>query len=160
MWSVLFMVLKTAYPMVYSDYVLKYAEEFDVDSSLVFSVMKNESGFDKNAYSNKDAVGLMQITNKTAKWIADNLNLSDYCLSDPETNIKFSCWYLGYLKGKFLNLHTAIAAYNAGEGNVCKWLKDDAHSIDGVNLFNIPFHETDIYVKKVMNTYKIYEKLY
>ena len=160
LWSFLFIVLHCFYPVRYGDLVRRYSCEYNVDSSLVLSVMKNESGFKSDAISPKDAVGLMQITPATGHWIANNMNISDYSLENPETNIMFSCWYLDYLTQRFGDIKTAVAAYNAGEGNVSNWLENPDFSSDGITLSDIPYGETDRYVKKVMNAYNIYNKLY
>ena len=53
-----------------------------------------------------------------------------------------------------------LAAYNAGSGNVSKWLADPRYSSDGKTLTEIPFGETKRYVNRVFNNYKIYDKLY
>lgn len=160
LWTALYTVLQAAYPIKYGSIVDKYSSEFDIDRSLVLSIMKNESGFSETAVSHKNAVGLMQITPDTAAWIAEKNNVSDYCLADPEVNIRFSCWYLRYLCRNFGSLKTAVAAYNAGEGNVKKWLKDARYSTDGKELSDIPFGETEKYVVNVMSAYNIYNKLY
>ena len=71
------------------------------------------------------------------------------------------CWYLSDLKKEFNgNMDLVLAAYNGGRGNVEKWLKDSNTSPDGQNLKNIPFKETDKYVKKVNTNYNIYKYLY
>ena len=148
------------YPVKYDEYVVLYSDKYNIDTSLVYSVMKNESGFSENARSMRDAIGLMQITADTGAWIASEISVTDYSLSDPETNIMFSCWYLEYLTDRFDNLETALAAYNAGEGVVSRWLKDPEISSNGSRLDIIPYGETDRYVKRVINTYNIYNKLY
>lgn len=156
--------LYVTFPRKYRQYVEKYSREYKLDENLVYSVIKCESLFKVNAKSHKDANGLMQITTSTGEWIASQLKISDFnidMLYDPETNVKFGCWYLNNLRTQFNgNLDLVIAAYNAGSGNVEKWLVDTKHSVDGVNLHYIPFPETDKYVKKVNITWKIYNKLY
>lgn len=160
LWAMLYAFLQAAYPMRYRGIVERYASEFDVESGLIYSIMKNESGFSEKAVSDKNAVGLMQITPSTAEWISEKINETDYCLSDPDVNIRFSCWYISYLCKTFGSVETAVAAYNAGEGNVKKWLNDGRYSFDGKSLSVIPFGETEKYVKNVMSSYKIYNKLY
>ncbi len=160
LWVILFIVLQLVYPVKYSSIVDKYSQRYNVESALVYSVMKTESGFSESAKSSKNAIGLMQITSDTAYWIADRMNVDDFILSDPETNIMFSCWYMRYLTDKFGETKTALAAYNAGEGNVQRWLDTPSYSSDGVSLDKIPYGETDRYVKAVMKTYNIYNKLY
>ncbi|WP_297517440.1 lytic transglycosylase domain-containing protein [uncultured Clostridium sp.] len=158
------LLLKGAlFPAKYSNYVVKYSKEYDVNPMLVMSVMKAESNFNEDAQSKKDARGLMQITGSTGTWIAEQLGVKDFnvdMLKEPEVSIKFACWYLNNLDKEFKNENLVIAAYNAGRGNVKKWLNDNKYSKDGKNLNYIPFKETDKYVKKV-NAYKnIYTSLY
>lgn len=160
LWAVLYCALRSAYPVKYVKIVDKYAFEYNLDRNLLYSIMKNESGFSKNAVSEKNAVGLMQITPETANWIAEEMNIESFSLSDPETNIKFSCWYVNYLCSSFETVETAVAAYNAGEGTVKKWLNDGRYSNDGVILNDIPYNETKKYVSNVISAYNIYNKLY
>ena len=152
------------YPMNYSKYIYKYSTEYNLDPYIVVSVIKAESNFESTAKSNKDAYGLMQITDPTAVWAAREMKIKNYeksMLYDPEFNIKMGCWYLNNLIKEFDgNVEVALAAYNAGRGNVQKWLKDTEHSKDGENLHYIPFKETDKYVKKIRVNYHIYKYLY
>lgn len=154
---------ESLFPVKYSDYVIKYSKEYNVDPMLVLAVMKAESNFNENAQSKKDARGLMQITGDTGKWIAEQIGEKDFnidMLKNPETSIKFGCWYLDNLMTEFGDENLVIAAYNAGRGNVQKWLDNEKYSNDGDNLSYIPFKETDKYVNKV-NAYKnIYTSLY
>ena len=78
----------------------------------------------------------------------------------PEISIKYGCHLYGYLMKKYKKEKTALAAYHAGTGNVDKWLTDERYSADGETLHTIPFPTTANYVKKVMKTKNIYEKLY
>jgi len=150
------------YPLKYSKYILEYSQKYDVDPYLVMAIIKTESGFKENVRSNKNAVGLMQITPDTAEWAADKMGIYGFyenMLENPEFNIKMGCWYIRNLENEFDgNTDLVLAAYNGGRGNVEKWLKE--HSSDGKNLHYIPFKETDKYVKKVNVNYKVYKKLY
>ena len=70
------------------------------------------------------------------------------------------CWYIKRLLIQYNNVDTALAAYNAGSGNVSKWLKNEEYSKDGENLIIIPFKETREYVKKVSKARIQYKRLY
>lgn len=157
-------MLKTyIFPYEHKEFVEKYAEENDISPLLVLSVIKTESKFKPDARSNKNAVGLMQITESTGEWIASQMNIENYTsesLTDEETNIKMGCWYLRNLKDEFGTWNEAIAAYNAGRGNVNKWLKNSEYSSDGKHLDYIPFPETKKYVDKVNTSYNMYKFLY
>lgn len=157
-------VLKYLYPIKYSEYVEKYSSEYKLDKNLVYSVIKAESGFDPKAVSASDAIGLMQILESTGKWAAEKIKIKDFessMLLEPKTNIQIGCWYLAKLLNQYdQNIDLALAAYNAGSGNVSKWLKDTGFSKDGKTLDNIPFEETREYVNKINKYKKVYKKLY
>lgn len=157
-------VLKTIYPIHYSDLIEKYSNEYEIDPHLVAAIMKNESRFDSSAVSKKDAKGLMQIAPITGQWAAEQLNIQSYSedmLFDPELNIRIGVWYLNVLKNEFDgNIDVMVAGYNAGNGNVKKWLGNPEYSKDGKTLYEIPFNETKIYQKKVLRDYEIYGKIY
>lgn len=158
------LIPKFLFPQKYIEYVEKYSEKYDLEPSLVYAVINTESKFDPNAISYKGACGLMQVSVITGEWGATEVGMKNYSselLFDPEINIELGCWYLETLLLQFGgNMNTALAAYNAGSGNVSKWLKNDLYSDDGYNLADIPFKETVHYVKKVIFSKKMYEKLY
>lgn len=149
-------IIEWYFPYNYNLFVEKYSKEYDVDKALLFAVIKAESNFNKNAESSKGAKGLMQIMDDTAEWCASKAGIDEYDLFDPEDNIKIGAFYLSYLLEKCGNEKNAVAAYNAGHGNVDKWLSDENFSKDGENLHDIPFAETRKYVNKVM----FYKKFY
>ena len=151
---------KYFYPYNYKEYVEKYSNEYNLDPLLVLSVIKAESKFKENSTSSKGAKGLMQIMDSTGQWISSNIEISyflPHMLYDPEINIKMGCWYLNNLIEQFGNVDTALAAYNAGSGNVSQWLQDSEYSKDGETLYNIPFAETKKYVDKIKVNYKMYK---
>lgn len=149
------------YPLSdYKNEIYAAAEHYGIDKALLFSIIRTESGFKKNAVSDKGATGLMQITENTAEYVAKMKGVSTYNLKDPITNIDFGCHYYKYLEKRFCELNTVLAAYNAGEGNVSIWLKDKKYSADGKNLEIIPLKETDEYVKKINKSLVKYKKLY
>ena len=156
-------VLEAVYPLRYEDEISRYSREYNLDPYLVMSIISAESRFDENAVSHKDAKGLMQLKEETAEWCVKKfkINTSHEKLYEPEINIMIGCCYLNYLNKLFDGeTETAIAAYNAGPGNVSEWLKNPEYSSDGKTLINIPFPETDTYVAKVLKRQKIYFKLY
>lgn len=149
------------FPIKYEKFVEKYSEEYELNKYLVLGVIYAESGFNEKAHSGL-ARGLMQLTDETAVWIAGKIGIGyeGNMAEDPETNIKMGCYYLSYLIKKYENTETALAAYNAGMGNVSKWLEDANYSKDGKTLFNVPYAETEKYVKRVKLFTYIYSKLY
>ncbi len=153
-------VMKKVYPIRYEKEIIKYSEYYGLDNYLIFSMIKVESDFDKNAISNKGAIGLMQITPKTGEYIASLNGAKSYDLMNADTNISFGCYYISYLYNRFSETETAICAYNAGEGNVSEWLKNPKYSDDGKRLKEVPFNETSQYIKKIKKTFEKYKKLY
>lgn len=157
-------LLKHIYPIKYENTILKYSEEYGLNPYLVIAIIKVESNFNPKALSKKNAIGLMQIREPTGKWIAGKIgihNFIDEMLYEPEINIRIGCWYINYLTKYYgSNLQLALAAYNGGQGNVDKWLKDKDLSDDGHSLKYIPFDETRLYIKKIEKTYVIYKNIY
>ena len=155
---------KRLYPRHYSEFVEKYSAEFGVPETIIYAVIKTESDFVANAVSpaTPPALGLMQLTEETYEWVSGKLKEkpSAFDIYDPDTNIRYGVWYLSYLYGRFENWDTAFAAYNAGPGNVSKWLEDSEYSSDGETLSYIPFKETRNYVKKVNKAIELYDRLY
>lgn len=152
--------LKIVYPTHYEEYVMEYSKEYNVDPYLVFSIIKAESKFFPYAESNREAKGLMQISNITQQWAQDELQMGDINIFNPETNIQIGCWYISKLFNQFNDKDLVIAAYNGGSGNVDKWLNDQRYSENGINLYKIPFKETNNYVNKVNKYYKRYKAIY
>lgn len=153
--------LRLVYPRKYEDFVTKYATQFNVPEEIVYAVIKTESNFDPDALSSAGAVGLMQIMPATFEWLTDmnGETLSPLLLNDPETNIRYGVFFLRYLYEYYGNYPTAFAAYNAGMGNVGKWLASDEYSTNG-SLTHIPFPETSEYVRLVTKRAEQYKKLY
>lgn len=159
----LYTAVKMLYPMKYADLISKYSEQYDLDPYLVTAVINVESNFRPDAISHKNAIGLMQISEKTGKWAAGKLKLKGFDSADlfePEINIKLGCWYLSTLYKEYGSLDLALAAYNGGSGNVNQWLKDESLSPNGKTLEHIPFPETDKYIVKVKKNYSVYKRLY
>lgn len=157
------MLERRTYKLIYADEILACAAEFSLDPCLVAAVIHTESSNRAAAVSPKGAVGLMQIMPSTGEWIAGKLGMTDYSeekLTDPLINIRLGCWYLRYLSDKYGGLErTALSAYNAGPGNVDKWLNDPMYG-DGKRLISIPYAETAAYADKVLSAKEKYSELY
>ena len=150
--------MKKIYPLEYAEYANIYADEYNIDPLLIFAIIKAESNFNTEAKSNNNAKGLMQLMEKTAKDISNEENID---LFDPETNIKLGTSYLSTLLKKYdYQIGIALAAYNAGMGNVNTWIERGIIGADDSDLENIPYKETNMYVRKILNNYKIYKELY
>ena len=151
------------YPMEYTSLIRQHAGEFGLEPAYVAAVILAESSYNPNAVSSVNAQGLMQIMPETGAWIAGKFDESyvDGCLFDPETNIRYGCWYLGFLMDRYGGDKTcSSAAYHSGQGTVDGWLKDPAYSTDGRTLNVIGGANADTYVKRVLEYYEKYEKLY
>jgi len=157
-------IMKKMYPKTYSEYVFKYADEYGVDPLLVFAVIKAESNFKDSVVSNRNAKGVMQLMDKTAEEVAGNIMVEQgfraEMLFDEETNIKIGTKYLSELMEKYQNYYVAVAAYNAGIGTVDKWIQTGIIKPDGSDIENIPYKETNNYVRKIIRDYGIYTDLY
>lgn len=155
---------RTAYPLRYADLIEQYSDAYGITPSLVCAVICVESHFQPDAASHADAVGLMQLTADTFHWAQTRAGVKDIqgaeALTDPETNIRFGVYTLKLLYEQFDDTETVLAAYNAGQGNVHRWLADTQYSADGVHLEHIPYAETENYVKRVKKAQAIYRELY
>lgn len=154
------------YPKLHEEFVSMYSDEYGVDENLVFAVIKAESNFQEDAVSHKDALGLMQIMKETAEDVARKYNIEiDFNNSEREilnvqNNIKIGTKYLAVLLEKYKNIEVAVAAYNAGIGTVDNWIEKEIIKSDGSDIENIPYKETNNYVRKILRNYKIYQDLY
>ena len=152
--TVFFIVAKIIYKDDYIDIIDAECKKYNIDKFEILAIIKAESNFDSNAISSKKAIGLMQLTLDTANWCAKKLNLNEVTEADlhnPELNIKL----VGYN-----DVDTALAAYNAGMGKVDEWLKDKKYSNDGKKIDITPYDETNKYITKINNNYKLYKFLY
>lgn len=151
------------YIVEYEDLIRKYANENGIAPAYVASVVLAESSYRADAVSSVNAQGLMQILPSTGEWIAGKFSekYTDGCLFDPDTNLRYGCWYLGYLMRRYDgNMRCSSSAYHAGQGTVDKWLQDERYSADGRTLKDIPYDTTRTYVDRVLKYYENYRKIY
>ena len=149
-------VIKGIYPQKYNEYVEKYSLEYGIDSMLVYAIIKAESNFKSDTKSTSNAMGLMQLMEETAKETAGKIGIeyTDGCL---HLGIKY---YSELLKEYDNNYMLALTAYNAGTGNLKKWIEQGIIKPDGSNIEDIPYKETNNYVRKIIRDYNIYKDLY
>lgn len=146
------------YPTDYKEIIVANANNYDVEPEMIASIINVESGYNQYARSNKGAIGLMQILPSTAEWVGKRIGkqFSDEELFEPSLNIQIGTYYFSYLMQYFQNEELAVCAYNAGMGNVNRWLSKIVYSQDGKTLDEIPFRETKNYLKSVERNKKVY----
>lgn len=135
-----------------------------IDELTVLSIARQESSFDPKAVSPVGAVGILQLMIATAQRFAQVLNLStpinEENLKDPSLNIQLGAHYLRFLSERYPEREEAVyAAYNAGEFATDAWIARRAHPDRLVWIENIPFGETQNYVKNVWRNRVVYEAL-
>lgn len=157
---------RAQHPLYYESFIRQYAQQQDIDPALIAAIILCESSYDPQAVSRLGARGLMQLMEDTAQWVAHKLDEDDASYSfdllfDPETNIRFGAWYLGYLSRRFDgDAKKIVCAYHAGQGNVDSWLKNSNYSSDGVTLDTIPTQDTANYASRVLRALDVYRKYY
>lgn len=161
-------VNESLYPIEYEKYVSRAAEEYGVEESLVYAIIRTESGFDTDAVSSAGAMGLMQLMPDTFLWLQnyrtnfmpDKILDSDELL-DPKVNIDYGVFLLSYLMEYYDgNEPLVICSYNAGYGNVDEWIAEGIISPDCVDPEDVPFSETSNYLIKVTTAKEMYNMLY
>lgn len=147
--------LRARYPLQYAEIVRGHARNYRLEPELVAAVVYTESKFDARARSASGAVGLMQLLPDTAKGIAVRTGGHRFVpedLLDPEINVRYGCWYLRHLLDKYGDERLALAAYNAGQANVDRWVAADRAEI--------PFTETRHYVDRIEKLKTVYRDAY
>jgi len=149
------------YPLKYSEYVEKYAQEFDIDPYLIYAFIRTESSFEPDAVSDAGAIGLTQITEETFSWIKlmlcpkEDIVFED--LYNPETSIRFGAYYISRCMQRYsYSVDTAAAAYHSGWGTVDKLLKEQGTQ----TLVDFPYTQMSNYVYKINKAYTSYQEIY
>jgi peptidoglycan lytic transglycosylase len=155
--------LRIRYPLRYEAIIREHARNYDLPPALVAAVIYTESKFDPSTRSRAGAIGLMQLLPATAVGIATRTGGGRFTpndLYDPEINVRYGCWYLRNLRLRYRArpnaADLALAAYNAGQANVDRWL---AQTPAGRPV-TIPFAETRAYLERVHDLEGVYAKAY
>lgn len=151
------------YPCYFIEDINKYSKRNKITPYLMISLIREESYFNPLALSASNAVGLVQILPSTAREVSERRGygrINEFLLFNPETNIKFGTAYFSQLRQQFNNDIYAVAAYNGGAGSVTSWLKKNQYSDMDEFIENIPYPETQNYVKKVYRSYWNYVRIY
>ena len=149
------------YPRPYWDPIAAGARAQNLNPALVLGLIRQESHFERDIRSIANAVGLMQVLPSTGEWVANKIGFKDYSLENPPDNIKLGTWFLDYTHREYDNNSLlAVAAYNAGPGNVNRWVKQFGTADLDRFVEQIPFSETRGYVENVLGNYWNYLRLY
>jgi soluble lytic murein transglycosylase len=148
-----------AYPRAYGDLVDTSTRAHEVPPELQLALMREESAFNPRAESTANCLGLTMLKPSTARDLLSR-NVSREQLLDPELNLKAGARHLASLLKRYRAVVPAIAAYNAGEGAVARWLRERGHLPVDEFLEEIPYEETRGYTKRVLASYFAYSWLY
>ena len=156
--------LRLSFPKGFEERVRFFSRKYALDEFLVYSVIREESHFDKEAVSVSDARGLMQLLPSTALETAPKAGLSNFETSQlfsPDTNLNLGCHYLSWLLEIFEgNFAVSLAGYNGGPTSAKTWYeKNGSLDIDEF-VEEIPFEQSRNYVKKILRSYAAYEAAY
>ncbi len=156
-------LLTSAYMRRYEKEVIAACKEYPWDYRLFHALVREESNFNKDIVSHAGARGLSQLMPATARSVARWLGttVSDRGMFVPETNLRIGARYLHFLLGHYAgDPFVSLAGYNAGEGNVDKWLRERGNRPVDEFVEGIPFRETRKYVKRVSASWQMYHLLY
>ena len=153
-----------SFPRGYKDIVASYAKKYGVDELLVYSVIREESRFQKDVVSPADAVGLMQLIPPTARTVANQIGISGFTpemLTIPRINIEMGIYYLKQVLDQFDgDVDLALASYNAGPQRAADW-KVDFYGLEKDEFIEeIPFKETRNYIRRILRSYGAYKAIY
>jgi len=156
-------ILQVIFPLVYWDSIRKQSAAHDLDPYLMAALIAQESTFDAGVRSSANAWGLMQLVPSTGRKLARAVGLRGFTtasLTNPEINIRLGTLYFSDLVSKFGGTYYALASYNAGDSRVARWKEDRADLDEDEFIDDIPFPETQNYVKRILGTAEDYRRLY
>ena len=155
---------RLVYPVIFYDDIKKYADLAGNNPPLMLALTREESYFDPLAQSVVGASGLMQLMPSTANEINSKYKLgmnTSYALFNPYSNIKLGNYYYNFLKRNLEGLDvSSVAAYNGGIGSIQRWKTSLYYNDTDEFVEQIPYPETQNYVKKVFRSYWNYIRIY
>jgi soluble lytic murein transglycosylase len=155
--------LKVIFPLDYWPLIKKHSLANNLDPYLVAALVNQESAFDAAVKSSANAIGLMQMLPSTGRQYARKLGLKRYStasLTRPETNVQLGTAYFADVLRRFGDVPRALASYNAGERRVYQWDAERPGLEVDEYIDDIPFRETQTYVKRILGTTEDYRRLY
>jgi soluble lytic murein transglycosylase len=156
-------ILKVIFPVAHDQLIERYARERKLDRYLVTALVAQESTFQADVRSVANAWGLMQLLPSTGRRYAVRLGITPFSagrLTEPETNVRLGTAYLADLVARYNDVAPALAAYNAGENRVDRWRAERPGVPRDEFIDDIPFPETQNYVKRILGTAEDYRILY
>jgi soluble lytic murein transglycosylase len=156
-------ILQVIFPLKYWDLIRKHAAVHDLDPYLIAALVAQESNFDPEIRSAANAWGLMQIVPATGRRLARSVGIRRFTtsmLTNPETNVRLGTLYFSQLSARFGGTYYALASYNAGESRVVRWKAERPGLEEDEFIDDIPFPETQNYVKRILGTAEDYRRLY
>ena len=155
-------ILRVIFPLDYWPIIKKYSDAHGLDPYLMSALIAQESTFTADVRSSANAVGLMQLIPSTARRYAKKVGVrySAATLTQPETNVRLGMTYFEDLVNRFGDAHFALASYNAGEQRIARWIADSPGLAQDEFIDDIPFPETQNYVKRILGTAEDYRRLY
>lgn len=156
-------VLRVIFPIDYWQQLEGSAKRRGLDPYLVVALAAQESTFDAGIASSAGAIGLMQIMPATGRSVARQLGIKPFStnrLTDPEVNMAIGTEYFGDLIAEFGHPAYALAGYNAGGHRVRRWKSERPGLPIDEWIDDIPFPETQNYVKRILGTAEDYRRLY
>jgi len=151
------------FPLGYWSVIREHSTRHNLDPYLLAALVAQESGFIPDIRSRAKATGLMQLMPATAQRYARKLALSPYSpamLTRPGTNVRLGMAYFADLMQEFGEAHLALASYNAGESRVRRWVAERLDLSPDEFVDDIPFPETQNYVKKILGAAENYRRIY
>jgi soluble lytic murein transglycosylase len=156
-------ILQIIFPLTYWDSIQRNARLRGLDPFLVAALIAQESTFDPEAHSSANAWGLMQIVPATGRRLARGLGIRRFntsMLTNADINIRMGTLYFAGLVKQFGGAYYALASYNAGESRVVRWKMERPGLDEDEFIDDIPFPETQNYVKRILGTAEDYRRLY
>jgi soluble lytic murein transglycosylase len=156
-------ILQVIFPLAYWESIQRYSAAHDLDPFVVAALIGQESTFDPGIRSVANAWGLMQLVPATGRRLARSVGIRNFStakLTDPEINIRLGTLHFSRLVAQFGGTYYALASYNAGENRVVRWRAERPGMDEDEFIDDIPFPETQNYVKRVLGTAEDYRRLY
>jgi len=156
-------ILQVIFPLTYWDSIRRNAAAHDLDAYMVAALIAQESTFDAGAHSTANAWGLMQVVPATGRRLARALGIRRFStpmLTNADLNIRLGTLYFSRLVEQFGGTYYALASYNAGESRVVRWKAERPGLDEDEFIDDIPFPETQNYVKRILGTAEDYRRLY